>query len=312
MKRDEYWKNFKLGKELDIAGRFIYNGLYTFHEMEHFVFEEEIFEFLYNISVGIERLLKIAVVLTEHNSETKQIEFEKSLITHNHDVLLQRLKRERKINFSSSHNKFLMLLSKFYKTYRYHRYSLISMSIEDWEQIELIDFLNENLKISIDIKTFFGVTPNDSRIKRFIGKIVGKISEALYDIISNEARRLNIYTDEIRYPSKAFKIFTMKEYTFEKEELLRKELLVYFINNKHKGELSKFIRSIEPLDFDPGLESDYMNCFNSNIKLFSVMDELDTCYEEEVRNKKDRIELMELLGNKGVCYEEDDDSESGI
>jgi len=37
MNEAEFWKNFKLGKELDIAGSFIYNGLQTFHEMQHFV-----------------------------------------------------------------------------------------------------------------------------------------------------------------------------------------------------------------------------------------------------------------------------------
>ena len=68
MDRSEYWKNFKLGKELDISGRFIYNGLQCFHHLEHFCYEEEIFEFLYNVSVGIERLLKVCVILIQRPS----------------------------------------------------------------------------------------------------------------------------------------------------------------------------------------------------------------------------------------------------
>lgn len=72
------WKNFSLGKELDIAGSFIFNGLKAFDSMDNFYYEVEIFEFLYNISVGIERLAKIAVILIEHNNVQDQQEFEKA------------------------------------------------------------------------------------------------------------------------------------------------------------------------------------------------------------------------------------------
>lgn len=34
-----FWKNFNLGKELDIAGSFIYNGLHSFYLMESFYYE---------------------------------------------------------------------------------------------------------------------------------------------------------------------------------------------------------------------------------------------------------------------------------
>jgi hypothetical protein len=63
MNKHEAWKNFNLGEELSISGAFIYNGLRRFHEMRVLVHTDEIFDFLYNLSVGLERLLKIAVVL---------------------------------------------------------------------------------------------------------------------------------------------------------------------------------------------------------------------------------------------------------
>ena len=50
-----FWKNFRLGTELQVSGSFIYNALYFFDQMECFNNEEEIFEFLYSLSVGIER-----------------------------------------------------------------------------------------------------------------------------------------------------------------------------------------------------------------------------------------------------------------
>lgn len=309
MKRDEYWKNFKLGKELDISGRFIYNGLQTFHEMQHFAYEEEIFEFLYNISVGIERLLKIAVILIEHNDTVDQSAFEESLITHNHGELLRRVKKVHQLNFSSNHNEFLSLLSKFYKTSRYGRYNLAAMDIDDWEKTEFVNFLNKGLSLSIDTKTPFGVTSNDERIKKYIGKTVGKICNDLYKIISQEARRLNIYTYEIRYPSKAFKIFMAKEYNFEKEDILRRELLIYFVNSDDGGDQSRFLRSITPLSFDPGLEADYIACFDSNIKATGVMDELEALYEDEVEDVQDRKGALEAIGSAYLYYDPDGENE---
>jgi len=45
----------------DISGSFIFNGLKCFHEMDTLYYSDEIFEFLYNISVGLERLFKITI-----------------------------------------------------------------------------------------------------------------------------------------------------------------------------------------------------------------------------------------------------------
>lgn len=303
MNKTDYWKNFKLGKELDVSGRFIYNGLQSFHEMEHFAYEEEIFEFLYSISVGIERLLKVALILTEHNDAVDQKVFEKSLITHNHGELLKRIKNNHQTNFSKVHNEFLGLLSKFYKTYRYGRYDFESMVVNDWEKTEFIDFLNKYLSISIDITTPFSGTPNDTKIKKFIGKLVGKISADLYEIIWNEAHRLNIYTYEIRCPSKAFKIFIAKEYDFEKEDTLRRELLIYFLNSNNEGDQARFLRSIKPLNFDPALEGDYISCFDSNVKTIGIMDELECLYEDDVKDFKNRKDQLSAIGSEYLYYD---------
>jgi hypothetical protein len=307
MDKAEFWKNFKLGSELNISGRFIYNGLQTFHEMQHFAYEEEIFEFLYHISVGIERLLKIAVILIEHSDTVDQADFEKNLITHNHGELLRRIKNAHKINFSSEHNGLLGLLSKFYKTSRYGRYNLTTMDVDDWGQKELINFLNKGPSISIDTKTLFGVTQNNQRIKRYIGKIIGKICEDLYEVIGREAHRLSIYTYEIRYPSKAFKIFIAKQYDFEKEDILRRELLIYFVNSNDDGHQSRFMRSIASLSFDPALEADYVHSFDSNIKTMSVIDELEELYENEIKDVKDRKGILGAIGSEFLYDASEDD-----
>ncbi|HPV20642.1 MAG TPA: hypothetical protein PK102_03300, partial [bacterium] len=71
-----FWKNFNLGKELEISGAFIYNGLYRLHEIQTLYYDEEIFEVFYNLSVGLERLLKIAIILIEHDENMDQEKFE--------------------------------------------------------------------------------------------------------------------------------------------------------------------------------------------------------------------------------------------
>lgn len=315
MDKITFWKNFELGIELNVSGRFIYNGLQTFHEMKHFAHEEEIFEFLYHISVGIERLLKIAIILIEHdqavdqNNTVDQNNFEKSLMTHNHERLIQRVRKKYKLSFSKHHNEFLSLLGKFYKTSRYGRYSPDVMERDDWRKSEIIDFLNNNLSISIDTKTMFEITPNNKEIKKFIGETVGKISRELYKVIIKESHRLNIYTWEIRSASKASKIFLSNEYDFEKEDILRRELLLYFINSSNKGGLLQFMESLEPLDFDPASESDYIGCFDSNVKAIGFTGELEGLYEEGIDDQKKRKEYLELIGNPNVCFDSDEDDE---
>ncbi|UJR54530.1 hypothetical protein [Dickeya zeae] len=124
MKPQIFWQNFELGVEIDIAGNFIYDGLNNLHQMEHFAYETEVFNVLYNLSVGVERFFKVAIILIEYDDDTDQDSFEKSLITHNHAELLARIRRKRAINLSGVHNDFISLLSKFYKSFRYDRYSL--------------------------------------------------------------------------------------------------------------------------------------------------------------------------------------------
>ena len=62
--------------------------------METFYHEEEIFEFLYNLSVGIERLLKINVILIEHTDDINQEAFFESIRNHNHQGLIQRIQKK--------------------------------------------------------------------------------------------------------------------------------------------------------------------------------------------------------------------------
>ncbi|MDD4957344.1 MAG: hypothetical protein PHQ61_06855 [Candidatus Omnitrophica bacterium] len=296
MTKEEFWQNFSLGIELDIAGNFIYNGLKAFDEIKDFEAEGAIFDFLYNISCGVERLQKIAIILLEYNDDLEQELFEKGLITHSHLELLQRLEKIKSLKLENIHNAFLQMTTNFYKTIRYDRYCLNKIQNISKEKTALLDFLRKYLNIEEEIRT------NDKRYKKFIGKIIGRIVEALYQIIYSESRAKNLYTYEVRYNSKAFKIFMRKEYDFSKEKLLWKELLIYFINNETDKGVIGLIKGIKPLKFDPGMNQEYITAFQNDQIKMEHFDELEACYEDKVDNVKERFTQLDVIGDPYVTF----------
>lgn len=304
-----FWKNFNLGTELQLSGSFVYNGLHSFNQMQNFYNEEDIFEFLYNISIGIERLEKIAIILIEHDSDCDQEEFEKSLFTHNHSDLLIRIKKHHKLNLGTIQNEFIGLLSKFYKSYRYDRYCLAQVTSYDKEKKEFEKFLTKHLKDEIKEMTRQEIINNSLKIKHFVGKTVGNIVTELYRVVREEAMSKNIYTYEIRSCSKAYKIFMSKEFDFTKEAILWKELLIHLIHSESSSGIVSFIKEIEPLNFDSGLNSEYLDCFQNDIKKSSHMDELDALYDEDVENKGERLKMLDVIGNPCVHFESDIEDE---
>ena len=149
MESIQFWQNFNLGTELQISGNFLFNGLHAFHTMERLDSTDEIFEVLYNLAVGFERLLKIQVALLEINKKTNLDEFEESLITHNHLALVARINKIQTLKFSTPHTELLNILGKFYKTYRYNRFQLSSINDSKPETNALINFFVKHLKLKL-------------------------------------------------------------------------------------------------------------------------------------------------------------------
>lgn len=307
MTPDEYWKNFSLGAELEIAGRFIYNGLHVFHEMESFHREEDSFEFLYAVSVGIERLLKIAIILTEHDRNVDQDDFEKALITHSHQKLVERVRGKHPLELSPVQNEFISILARFYRSQRYGRYSLTSVRQHSDERDDLNAFLSKHLSVEIDTESFFAATRNDRRFKKFVGKVVSKIVLPLYEVVQSEARRLNIYTYEIEVFSKAYKIFIDQTFDFENEDILQTELLAYFLSKNATGANAKFLRDeVGALSFDPALEPDYIDALRNERKKQKIMGELEVLYEEEVDNFRERRDMLDAARSSYLDYCDED------
>lgn len=303
----DFWKNFRLGEELHISGMFIYNGLRRFHELRKLDFADELFEFLYDLSVGLERLLKIGVVLYEHTENTDQDELEKSLITHTHLDLLARLHKKAELNLGTCHHDFLNLLSTFYKSLRYDRFALISAYEGKKEANAIRGLLVKHLQAEFpDGDSFLG-TDNNNRYRKFIRRTVLKIAKELYRVIEDRARKINLYTYELRNGSKAESVF-LREVDVADEDVLWKELLLFFMNVKADTCYLKFLRGIPPLEFDPELVPDYLDCFTSDSSKAALMDELEYLYGEMERDdRNERLQQMEVIGAPNVFFSHDDD-----
>jgi len=307
MNASDFWKNFRLGEEVHIAGTFIYNGLRRFHELNKLDFADELFEFLYGLSVGLERLLKIAIVLYEHTATTDQDELEKSLITHNHLDLVVRLRPYVDLKLGTTHNDLLSLLGTFYKTLRYDRFALTSVYEGRKEAKAVRALLAKHLRADFpDEDSIFG-TGNDDKYRKFIHRTVLKIARNLYEVIEKRAGQLGLYTYELRHESKAQSVF-LREVNIADEDVLWKELLVFFMNVEPTTGYLKFLKGTPPLPFDPALVPDYLDCFKSDAGKAGVMDELEHHYECMGKDeRRERLERIGVIGATGVFFDEDDD-----
>ena len=123
MDRLTHVKNFALNKEVGIAGKFIYDGMRDLNCAINYKDTDNIFGFLYKISVGIERLQKIAYILLKNPTENKYQEIEKEIITHSHTGLQEKINKLTTIKLNDHQKAFLNLLTSFYNSSRYDRYN---------------------------------------------------------------------------------------------------------------------------------------------------------------------------------------------
>src|SRR5947199_41742 len=97
--------------------------------------------------------------------------------------------------------------------------------------------LERLLKIAVVL-----VEHNDERYRNYIRKIVMKISGVLYNVVKTSAYDLNLYTYELRHGSRAETIF-LGQSDLPSEDVLWKELLIFFMNTKSSSGLLKFLRT---------------------------------------------------------------------
>jgi molybdopterin converting factor small subunit len=63
-----------------------------------------------------------------------------------------------------------------------------------------------------------------------------------------------------------------------------------------------------PLEFDPALVPDYLDCFKSDSLKADVMDELEHHYGEMDRDERnERLQRVRVIGEPNVFFDGDDD-----
>lgn len=297
MDLEDFWRNFNMNAELHISGNFIYNGLNQLGRANGLENHDEVFEILYNVSVGLERLAKVAIVLIDAGNYKTQGDFEKSLITHNHIKLFSRLEKQTTLKLSKHENSLLHCLAEFHKRFRYDRYILTSATDLEREIGDFQTFLTKSFGIKKEGKLLPFGAGNMDRIRKIIGRICKKICIQIYEIIKEKSRKLNLYTYDMRYGSKAYKIFCLKEYDFFHDDLIKKELILYLLKSKDNPILNKFLENLEPATFE---ESDVLEALDGDLNgLGNTMlrEDLESFYEE-CGTVSARIEQIKYLGGK--------------
>ncbi len=303
MNPSEFWQNFKMGEEQEIACNFIYDGLRNLHEMETLNLETEIFPVLYNLSIGLERIFKVAIVLMEVDENTDIDAFEKTLITHNHIALLERLKKSVDPNFGPTQTGLLNLLAVFYEEHRYGRFNIPQRDNLSKDRKLFLTFLNKHL--GIDIRNDIIGNENTLQIKKFMGKTVKKMTKSLYSIIDKAAMTKNLYTYEISdSSSKAAKIvWGDDEIDFEREEIAMMEVLLFLLRNNDLDRI-KLLKEMEPLELDPAEEAEYLHfLMRKRTGHLSSIIGLVEDYQAELPDLKERLDMMRLIKDPSVGFD---------
>lgn len=304
----EFWLNFKLGQEQEIAAGFVYDGLKILHDADIIGQETDVFPVLYNLSIGLERLSKVAIILIEFQDGMDAKKFENSLKTHEHLRLLEKVKKATAIKLGSVHTEFLELLSVFYNLHRYDRLSFQSLTVFSKDKEAFLDFLHKHMGLEIKDMGFGYYVENSPEVKQFIGRIVKDIARAMYEVISDFAGRKGLNTDELSSSySKSGKVLMGDEpITFENEDRATVEALIFLMQTKDSAVVD-VMKSIEPLPLDSGLDSEYLHAVlrKRPDELQGVVDEVEFCYEE-IKDLKDRLQAIDYIRRPDVYFGEED------
>jgi hypothetical protein len=306
MNKVQWWKNFDLNSEVHIAGTFIYDGLQSLRHCRRLDHDDEIFSVLYHLSVGFERLMKVAIVLAEHKDETDQAAFEKQLITHKTDALLARIQSARPLTTTTAERALMTCLTKFYGTFRYDHFRLETIPERGELREAFRTFLELDSGITLGEPDALIPTDDIEAVQNHTEKIVRVLASKLYDLVATLARENNIFTYELRSDSKPAMIFLGGSHTFYSEEMALKELLLFFLKHSAQTKLKIVTENLEALDFDPPEAVECADAF-FNPDQRSMLVDMVKALRDERSNLADRDELLALLGSKaGNLYKDEE------
>lgn len=308
----EYFKNFNIGKEIDLAGTFAYNALTILNSNHNIYQDDQIFMFLYNAAVSVERIQK-CVLFMYGNYDLSEIEtYALELKIHSHPTLQSKINDHTKKKLSEEQNALLDLLMEFYAQGRYSNFSINS----DYNyKLAFEDYVKRYYDHAmVETSIFSNDTYVTEQAKERIGRTLGKLLCYYYELIKKKAREMNIYTYELRDGSPAEKVFLNRfpksslQAVHESERNALAELILYLCTSTDSTGYLNYLRNIKPLSFDPYMVQEFLvDIMNRQIPQ-GLVDEVATIYEdmpykEMIARKAD----ISIIGQPNIWFPEDED-----
>lgn len=322
--RDLMELNFKLCRELQIAGSLIWRSIndidkVNFHSFDIFNDKDDknkrdisyLLEYsfftLYHASQGIERLQKIIVELICKKHHLKVQEKQKVfeiLYSHNHHALNDWIKNKETVSLNSNCEIIFTLLQKFYNKLRYARFlDDKNMKYLSPEFILLQDLCKEKAENL------------DYIIKKNFGKHMGHISHIYYELVRNLCFDLNIFAYELDSSSSATIVFFQDNKNLygelEKRKQAKKELVYWLIKNTKTNKKYELLE-LEPLKFDDAMIEYFLFELITNPEDGSnLFNEFDFLYDELCGEDKqawtEREKTIKTVVANPYCFIDEED-----
>ncbi len=306
--RDLFTLNFSIRDELQISGALIWKSVNALDKIcfsESYISSGHLIEYpfltLYHASQGVERIQKAIIELVckrDHIKESEKEGIYNLLMSHAHEGLNNWIESKEGISFNSNCKKLIGILTRFYGTVRYARYSDEGCTRATTPEYDLLMELKS--KNCADV---------DSNIKNNFGNYLGQLTNTYFKVFTQLCSALNINAYELECDSAALIVYSHQEnpQNLYKELTRRqnaKKELFYWLMKKApdypKYSLSSDDALKDALDFDAELMEHYL-CdliFNAEDGQ-DYFDEVDCLYDElcsQDREKwKKRIELINYL-----------------
>lgn len=303
--RDLLTLNYSIREELQISGTLIWRAINELDKIHfnqgnepnmHLV--EYPFLTLYHASQGVERIQKAIVELVckkEHIKEEEKTCVYDLLMSHAHDRLNSWIEEKEGIKVSTNCKKLIGILTRFYNTVRYVRYSDEGYMRTNTPEYDLL----------IELKSK-NCSDLNSDIKNNFGNYLGQLASTYYNVFYKLCSDLHIYAYELECDSAALIVYYGHQ---ERSKNLYKELterqqgkkeVLYWLIKKAKDYPKYSISKEDALDFDAEMIEHYL-CdliFNpeDGMDYFSEFDCLydDLCSTDKEKWKT-RIELIDYI-----------------
>ena len=208
--RDLFTLNFSIRQELQISGALLWKSINALSKIyfnidgkanEHLV--EYPFFTLYFASQGIERMQKAIVELIckkIHIQESEKDSVYDLLTSHAHDRLNNWIEEKENIKVDTNCRKLIDILTRFYSTVRYARYSDESYLKSTTPEYDLL----------LEMKSSKGSDLNND-IKNTFGNSLGRLAYIYFAVYDKLCSELNIFAYELEYDSAACIVYGHRE-----------------------------------------------------------------------------------------------------